>query len=98
MAETTVPVSTYYKVTAALMVLLVLTVAVSFIPLGDFGIVAALAIAFAKAVVIALFFMHLRYSSSLIKVLAVAGVFTLAIMLALTFSDYLTRAWIIEGF
>ena len=98
MAETTLPRSTYYKVTAALMALLVLTVAVSFVPMGNFGIVVALAIAVTKALVIALFFMHLRSSSGLTKVLAGAGAFTLLIMLALTFSDYLTRVWILENF
>lgn len=91
MPEATVTPPTYYKVTAALMLLLVLTVAVSFVPLGPFGVVAALLIAVTKATVIALFFMHVRYSSNLTKMLAGTGAFMLLILFVLTFSDYVTR-------
>jgi cytochrome c oxidase subunit 4 len=97
MAEATVGRNTYYKVTAALMVLLGLTVAVYFVPLGTFGVVAALTIAFSKAVLIILYFMHVRYSSRLTMVMAGAGFFWLVILFALTFSDYLTRTGMIGG-
>lgn len=95
MAEATVPKSTYYKVTVALMVLLGLTVGVYFVPLGTFGVVAALTIAFLKAVLIILYFMHVRYSSRLTMVMAAAGFFWLVILFALTFSDYLSRNGIV---
>ena len=91
MAEATVSKATYYKVTAALMGLLVLTVAVSYLPLGSFSVVAALAVAFSKAALIVLFFMHVRYSSSLTKLVAAAGLFWLLILFLFTFSDYVTR-------
>ena len=87
----TVAKKTYYRVAAALMVLLALTVAASFVPLGPFGVVVALSIAAAKAVLILLFFMHVRYGSTLTKLFAVAGFFWLLILFLLTFSDYLTR-------
>ena len=90
----TVAKKTYYKVTAALMVLLVLTVAVSFLSLGDFGIVVALAIAAAKMMLIVLFFMHVRYSSRLTILVAGAGLFWLLILFFFTFSDYLARNWV----
>lgn len=90
----TVPKKTYYKVAGALMVLLVLTVAVSYLPLGPFSVAVALSIAFAKAALIVLFFMHVRYSSNLTKLFAAAGFFWLLILFLLTFSDYITRTWL----
>ena len=87
----TVEKKTYYRVAAALMGLLVLTVAVSFLPLGDVGVVVALGIAFAKMGLILLFFMHVRYGSPLTKVFAAVGFFWLLLLFVLTFSDYLTR-------
>jgi cytochrome c oxidase subunit IV len=85
---------TYLLVFAALLGLLLLTVAVAFIDLGLFNIVVALGIATAKALLIALYFMHLRYSDRLIWVVAAGGAFWLGILLTLTMSDYLTRGWI----
>lgn len=95
MAEATVSKKTYYRITAALMALLVLTVAVSYLPFGGtFHVVAALTIAFAKALLIALFFMHVRYSSRLTMIVAAGGLLWLVILFLLTFSDYLTRPWL----
>lgn len=94
MEEPTVSLKTYYQVTVALMLLLVLTVAVYFLSLGPFGIVVALGIAFSKAALIVLIFMHVRYSSRLTQVMAAAGIFWLSIMLILTLSEYISRGWI----
>lgn len=91
----TVAKKTYYQVTAALFVLLGAAVGVSFIPLGAFGIVAALAIAAAKMMLIVLFFMHVRYSSRLTMLAATAGLFWLMILFFFTFSDYLARNWVV---
>jgi cytochrome c oxidase subunit 4 len=44
--------------------------------------------------IVILYFMHLRYSSRLTWVVAGAGFFWLFILMALTMSDYLTRAWL----
>ncbi len=94
MAEASVSKTTYYKAAGALMVLLVATVAVSFVPLGRFGVVAALTIAFSKALLIVLFFMHVRYADRLTMIIAASGFFWLVILFLFTFSDYLTRGWI----
>ena len=51
----------------------------------------AMAIAAAKAVLIVLFFMHVLHSHRLTMVISVASFFWLAIMIALTLNDYLTR-------
>ncbi len=83
----------YYQVFGALMLLLVLTVAVSFVNLGAFNELLALAIALVKAVLVILFFMHVRYSSRLTWLFAAAGFAWLLILVGWTFSDYLSRGW-----
>jgi cytochrome c oxidase subunit IV len=84
----------YYLVFAALMLLLAGTVGVAYIHLGRLNVFAALTIAFIKATLIILYFMHVRYSSRLLWVFVAAGFFWLGIMFALSFSDYLTRDWL----
>ena len=91
MASSSPAPQTYVKAAAALMVLLALTVVAYFMHLGPFGVVVALGIAFAKALIIALVFMHVRYGSRLTRLFAAAGVFWLLILFGLTFSDYVTR-------
>lgn len=80
-----------FAVWVTLLGLLALTVAVSRLPLGALGAVIALAIAATKAALIATFFMHLRESSPLVRLVAGIGLLWLGILFALTFSDYLTR-------
>jgi cytochrome c oxidase subunit 4 len=75
----------------ALMVFTITTVAVAFVNLGPFNIVVALAIASIKAVLVILFFMHMRYSPKRTQLVLVCGFFWLAIMLTLTLADYRTR-------
>jgi cytochrome c oxidase subunit 4 len=81
----------YAYVTAALMALLVLTIAVSYLPLGVLSFPAAMAIAICKALLVALFFMHLRYENPLMRLFAVAGLGWLIILMSGTLHDYLTR-------
>lgn len=52
----------------------------------------ALLIAFTKMTCVILFFMHVRWSSKLIWLTAIAGFFWMAIMFAFTMQDYLTRS------
>jgi cytochrome c oxidase subunit IV len=52
----------------------------------------ALLIAFTKMTCVVLFFMHVRWSSKLIWLTALAGFFWLAIMFAFTMQDFLTRS------
>ncbi len=83
----------YYQIFAALLILLALTVGVSYVDLGVFNEVIALAIAAAKALLVILFFMHMRSSSRLTWLFAAAGFVWLAILIALTMSDYVSRGW-----
>jgi cytochrome c oxidase subunit 4 len=84
----------YYIVFASLMALLAATVAIAYLHLGKLNIFAATGIAFLKASLIILYFMHVRYSSRLLWIFVGAGFFWLGIMFALSFADYLTRDWL----
>jgi cytochrome c oxidase subunit 4 len=84
----------YVAVFATLLVMTATTTAVSFVDLGPWSTVVALAIAFFKATLVVLFFMHVKYSTRLTQIVIGGGLLWLAIMLALTLSDFMTRHWI----
>jgi cytochrome c oxidase subunit 4 len=94
MSEHLIPPRTYYTVFAALIGLTALTVSASFLNLGPYHTAVGLAFAVAKASLVALFFMHLWYSTRVTWLVAAAGLFWLGILIALTLSDYLTRPWL----
>ncbi|HLL72703.1 MAG TPA: cytochrome C oxidase subunit IV family protein [Pyrinomonadaceae bacterium] len=93
MSEHIVSKKVYYLIFGALMVLTALTVWVANIDLGSekLNTVVALAIAVTKAVLVVLYFMHVRYSSRLTWVVVAGGFLWLVIMVGLTLSDYLSR-------
>ena len=93
MSEHIVPTRIYYSIFAILMVCTAITVAVAYLDLGPLNAVVALSIAVFKAVLVVLFFMHVKYSTRLTWAVVVGSVFWLGIMLALTMGDYLTRGW-----
>ncbi len=93
MSHQIIPVKTYIFVFASLIALTLLTTSVAFIDLGPFNTVAALAIAFCKMLLVVFFFMHLRHSSNLVKVVLLAGFFWLALLIVLTSTDYRSRSW-----
>jgi cytochrome c oxidase subunit 4 len=86
-----VPKRTYYSIYVILLVCTYLTWQIAFFDLGVFNTVAAVTIAVFKAVLVVLFFMHVRYGARLIWVVVLGSVFWLGILLTLTFGDYLTR-------
>jgi cytochrome c oxidase subunit IV len=88
-----VPPIVYITILGALLVFTALTVWASFIDLGVFNPIIALAIACTKAVLVVLFFMHVKYSSRLTKLTVGAGLFTFLVLIGMTLSDYFTRAW-----
>jgi cytochrome c oxidase subunit IV len=87
-------ITTYLVIWAALLVLLVVTVAVAYVDVGPLNIVIALAVAIVKAVLVVWFFMHVKFASRLTKIFVSASVLWLAILFALTFADYITRPWL----
>jgi cytochrome c oxidase subunit IV len=93
-SEDIVPPATYLKVWVALLILLGVTTGIAYIPLGWFNTFMSVTIAFAKATLIVLFFMHLKYKGPLVRVFVCAGLFWLAILFVFTFGDYFTRAWL----
>jgi cytochrome c oxidase subunit 4 len=93
MSEHIVPTRVYYTIFAILMVCTLLTVLIASVDLGALNTVAALTIAVFKAALVVLYFMHVKYSTRLTWAVVVGGVFWLGILLVLTMSDYLTRAW-----
>ncbi|HVO59880.1 MAG TPA: cytochrome C oxidase subunit IV family protein [Terriglobales bacterium] len=79
----------------SLICLTVLTAAVSYLELGPFNIVLALVIATCKMLLVALFFMGVKYiSDKMTIVVIVAGLFWLFILLALSMTDYVSRPWV----
>jgi cytochrome c oxidase subunit 4 len=61
---------------------------------GPLNAVVALTIAVIKATLVVLYFMHVRYSPRLIRLVIAAALFWMALLFALTISDYSTRSWL----
>jgi cytochrome c oxidase subunit IV len=83
----------YGIVFASLLIFTGITVAAAFLNLGIFNPIVALAIACTKGVIVILFFMHIKYQSNLVKLTVAAGFFTFLILITMTLTDYISRAW-----
>jgi cytochrome c oxidase subunit 4 len=84
---------TYAFVFVTLLVGTLLTVIAADYDMGVMNPVIALGIASFKAVVVILFFMHVKFQSRLIKMTVAAGFFTFLVLITMTLSDYISRAW-----
>jgi len=100
--------TTYLMILLALLVFTALTVAASFVDLGEMRLaighfdsgftlywnpVVALAIACTKMTLVVLFFMHVKYSTKLTKLTVLSGFFIFLGLIGMTLSDYVSRAW-----
>jgi cytochrome c oxidase subunit IV len=86
------PLKTYFAVWAALLIGTYLTYKAAFIDLGHFNAAVALTIATTKALLVALFFMHIKGAHErLLKLVVISTIFFLFILLSLSMADYLTR-------
>ncbi len=83
----------YVFVFGALLIGTAITVGAAYIDLGVMNPIIALAIASLKATIVILFFMHVKYQSRLIKMTVGAGFFTFIVLIGMTLSDYMSRAW-----
>src|SRR5580698_4045774 len=83
----------YAMVFGALLLGTLITVVAADIDLGVFNPVIALAIACTKAVIVILFFMHVKYQSNLVKLTVISGFFTFIVLITMTLTDYMSRAW-----
>ena len=97
MSEHIVSKKVYFVIFGALMALTLLTVVAARYDLGSEKIntVVALTIAVTKAMLVVLYFMHVRYSSRLTWVVVAGGFLWLMIMVGLTLSDYLSRGLLV---
>ena len=84
----------YFAIFVALLGLTVVTVWVATIDMGVLNTPVALAIASLKAMLVILYFMHVKGASRLTWVYVASGFFFLVILLGFTFSDFLTRGWL----
>ena len=99
MSEHIVPVKIYLTIFLALLFGTGLTVVAAFVDFPwQFNSIVALTIAVAKATLVVLFFMHVRYSPRLVWLIVGAALFWMGIMFSLTFSDYFTRNWLSVGY
>jgi cytochrome c oxidase subunit 4 len=98
-----VPLRVYLLVFAALLVLTVITVEVAHFDLGHpellsvripLNVIVALLIAFTKATLVVLFFMHVKYSPRLTQIIVGCSIAWLVMLIAITVSDYLSRGWL----
>jgi cytochrome c oxidase subunit 4 len=90
---------TYVAVFVALMLLLALTVGISFLPFRGWhieaiGVSIALIIAVTKATLVVLYFMHIRRGQTVAKIFIGVALFWFGILIVLTLNDYLTRGWL----
>jgi cytochrome c oxidase subunit IV len=83
----------YTMVFGTLLVFTAITVGAAYVNLGVLNPVIALGIACTKAVIVILFFMHVKYQSGLIKITVGAGFFTFLVLITMTLVDYMSRAW-----
>ncbi len=94
MTEELTPVRTYVFVAIALVLLTLGTIGASYLPLGPFHAIVALAFAIAKASLIVFFFMNVRHSGPMMKIVIIVALFWFGILMMGTLDDYLTRTWL----
>lgn len=85
------PLSLYWGIFGALIILTFVTVAVAQVDLGPFALAVAMIVASIKATLVAAVFMHLWFDSKLNLVVFIATLLFLAIFITLTAFDVLTR-------
>ena len=83
----------YSVVFISLLIGTALTVLAAKKDMGVLNPIIALGIACTKAVIVILFFMHVKYQSKLVKLTVASGFFTFLVLITMTLSDYMSRAW-----
>ena len=85
------PVRNYLMVASALFVLTVITVAVAQVDFGPWNLVVAMLVATTKAVLVAMFFMHLFYDNKLFAAFFTGSFVILGIFIIITMFDTMER-------
>ena len=94
MADRVIPTRTNLMVFIGLLALTLATTLIARVDLGAWHLPVALAIAAAKTLLIALYFMHLRWSPGLLGLVALGAALWLAVLLGGSMDDYATRIWL----
>jgi cytochrome c oxidase subunit IV len=82
----------YWTIWGILICLTVITAWVATIDLGALNTIVALLIASGKALLVVLFFMHVKYTSEkLTRVVIVSAIFWLLLLIGLSLTDYFIR-------
>jgi cytochrome c oxidase subunit 4 len=84
----------YLLIFGTLMIMTLVTVGAAFIDFGPFNIIIALSIAIFKAVLVILFFMHVRHRDHLTWIYVSAGFYWLLILIIITMTDFISRGWL----
>ena len=87
-------IQSYVVIYVVLMILLALTLGSAFLDLGKLNPILNLGIASIKAGLVVFFFMHLKTSPGLTKIIACVGLFWLGVLFTLALSDYFSRGWL----
>jgi cytochrome c oxidase subunit IV len=88
-----IPKSTYFLIFGSLLALTALTTGIAFVDLGPWNTVVALVIAGCKASLVLLFFMHLRWSTQLNRIVWLSALLWLVILIGITSIDFFSRNW-----
>ena len=94
MQDHIVPKRTYFAIFISLLALTALTTGMAYVNLGQWNTIVALVIACCKATLVVLFFMHLRWSPRMMRVVLLSAILWLAILISLTTTDFFSRDWI----
>jgi cytochrome c oxidase subunit 4 len=81
------PLPILFGVFIALLALTGVTVGVTYFDLGNWNLIVAMAIATVKAVLVALFFMHLRYDNPFNAIVFLAALLFIALFISVTLFD-----------
>ncbi len=88
-----VPPIVYIIIVSILLIMTGITVGASYIEMGVFNPIIAIAIGVFKATLVVLIFMHVKYSTKLTQLTVFAGIFTFLALIGMTLADYISRAW-----
>jgi cytochrome c oxidase subunit 4 len=92
MSHPIIPPRVYLAIWGLLLILTAATTYIAGIDLGLLNVVVMLAIAVTKAVLVILYFMHVRYASRLTWLVVASGFVWFGILVLFTMADVLTRA------
>ncbi len=88
-----IPKKIYFVIFGSLLAMTALTTGMAYVDLGQWNTIVALIIACCKATLVVLFFMHLRWSPRLMRVVLLSALLWLAILISLTTTDFFSRDW-----